>query len=75
MGAQRSQSWGRGLQHGGRRAKGGSPDAARGAGQPRGFTPRACACADDMTLVIFSEDDSYVQNGLEGRAKMKLGVT
>lgn len=24
----------------GRRAKGGSPDAARGAGQPRGFTPR-----------------------------------
>ena len=65
---------GEGCSTGGRRAQGGSPNAARGAGEQRGFAPRAFACADDMTPVIFSEDDSCVQSGLEG-AKMKLGVT
>ena len=57
---------GEGCGTGGRRAQGGSPDAARGADEQRDFAPRAFACTDDMTLVIFSEDDSCVQSGLVG---------
>lgn len=59
------ESWERGRHTAGCRARGGSPDAARGAGEQSGFAPRASACADDMTLVVLAEDDSCVQKGLE----------